>query len=308
MRAFLSTLLVLLVVAVITAATPDSLKRKGMSDFSGYVFNDTDDYWYPPAGDSSGNKFSRVRNDYFVDLARSELSGEEFFTLRGYDNSVSDEVQTAWTLGQTMTMQSAACSLEIYCADAADDKTGIGAKTVEITLLDSTYTERTVYCNTDGNTTVEVGTYKALRVNQAKVYAAGSVGTNSGEVWICKHRGTTYTSGKPVSAEVALCVIPAGRGVSHAGVYTVPYGKQAYISGWKADVAATTSTTVHLRIQEYGAPYYYTRTHRISAYGGLFDLSFKGVVIPAKADIMIVATSGQTLALESQVDLILSDE
>jgi hypothetical protein len=117
----------------------------------------------------------------------------------------------------------------VVVSDSADDTSeGTGARTIKITILNSSYELVSVTVTMNGTSNVDIGT-AALRVLSAEVVSVGSNGVNVGNISVKQDMDV-------------LSEIQAGAGQSTFGVYTVPYSfEKAWLLGWFATINKSTS-------------------------------------------------------------------
>lgn len=128
--------------------------------------------------------------------------------------SANPDIDTAttpefvWSQGGVFTFPAAAGATAIVSASANDTAAGTGARTVTVTGLDANYLQVVETVTMNGITPVNL-TAQMLRINKLEVASAGSTGINAGAI-------TISIGGTTVSA------IPANKGISQTGVFTVP--------------------------------------------------------------------------------------
>lgn len=107
-----------------------------------------------------------------------------------------------------------AVAMELVSDSASDTLAGVGARTVTIDYLDSTYTSKTTVVSLNGTTAVALPE-NVLRVNNLRVATAGTVGGNNvGNISIRASGGLGVTYG----------YLASGLGVARSSLYTVPLG------------------------------------------------------------------------------------
>jgi hypothetical protein len=156
--------------------------------------------------------------------------------------SANPDVDTAtvpefvWSQGGVFTFPSAAAAPVVVSGSANDTSAGTGAQTITVTGLDANYLEVTEVVTMNGTSNVNMTT-SMLRINKMEVTTAGTGQVNAGAI-------TISIGGTIVSA------IPADKGISQTGVFTVPatYDK-AFIVDLFVNVAQGTagSCTIQLR-------------------------------------------------------------
>ena len=129
-------------------------------------------------------------------------------------------------------------AVEVLSSSAADAAAGTGARTVEISGLDSNFALQSETVTLNGTTPVDTaGTY--TRVHSVRVLTAGSGGENAGTI-TARHTTTTAN---------VFSVIPIGENRSGIAAYTVPANYQGWLTHIDADVAVAAAAAGWARIQ-----------------------------------------------------------
>jgi len=154
--------------------------------------------------------------------------------LFGLNENLGSNEEFVNTKG-TYTFPTTAETLRIASGgDADDDATGTGARSVEITFLDSNYEIFTEILSTNGTAASSTTTKEAIRLLKAQVKDVGTQhGTNIDDIVI-----ENTISGDD------LAVIPANRGVSLQAIYTVPAGFTMYVVDILASVGSNNSADI----------------------------------------------------------------
>lgn len=115
--------------------------------------------------------------------------------------------------------------MQVQSTSANDDgnPVGTGARTVHIHYLDASYNPQTETVILNGVGAVTTVATNILRINDFHVTTVGTVGQADGEI--------TLTN---VGATVTYARINTGYNRARNGVFTVPAGKQGYITHWSA--------------------------------------------------------------------------
>lgn len=102
-------------------------------------------------------------------------------------------------------------SMEIVSDSASDTSAGVGARSVQITYLDTNYLPFTVVLATNGTTPVQLAS-NVMRINDFRVYSTGTFGSgNVGNISIRQTGGLGAT----------YAYLASGNGVHHTSLYTV---------------------------------------------------------------------------------------
>lgn len=147
----------------------------------------------------------------------------------------------AWDVNIVETLPSTAVTLGVSSSDNTKDTgAGVGARTVGIWYLDSSYALQYETVTLNGQTEVDT-TGTALRVVSAEVLTVGTELDPAGNIWIYD-ASDTVTSGVPQTATKKMGYIVAGENVMRKGMFTVPAGKTRRILKieiYQADANAT---------------------------------------------------------------------
>jgi hypothetical protein len=191
------------------------------------------------------NKFNdvkvvRVSNtpeaDRNLSLLNYQLAKRKFGKNEAVGNGAFEAIWQG-TAG-TYTFPSSAETLRVRSGgDANDtDTTGSGARKIEITYLDSTWTEVIETINLAGASVSAVTSNTAFRVIRVRVTEVGTYhGSNIGDIII--ENSITNTE---------LAVIKAGVGITEQCITTVPVGKTMYITSIFASVGQNNSADIRL--------------------------------------------------------------
>lgn len=182
--------------------------------------------------------------------------------------------------------------MQIQSSNANDDgnPVGTGARTVHIHYLDSSYNPQTESITMNGVAAVTTVATNILRINDVHVTTVGSAGAAVGNV--------TLTN---VGATVVYARIDAGYNRSRNAVFTVPAGKQGYITHWSGYSGSTTGnhyTRITLRCSAHENILYpdvFIAADTLGAQDGGDNINLDiPVHVPATTDIKIsaIADSG----------------
>lgn len=129
------------------------------------------------------------------------------------------------TPGQYVFPPAGGIQMQVQSSSANDDgnPVGTGARTVHIHYLDDSYNSQVESITMNGTGAVTTVATNILRVNDFHVTTVGSLGQSAGNI--------TLTN---VGATVVYARIDAGYNRSRNGIFTVPAGKQGYITHWAA--------------------------------------------------------------------------
>ncbi len=167
--------------------------------------------------------------DFIFEVVRGNVPGHSLISIPSYNSNIGTTQEDIWEYsGTTFTYFSSAATLKISSTSSSDDSpSGTGARTVQITGLDSNYNEITETITMNGQSAVTT-TQSFLRLNRALVVTAGSTGSNVGTIYIYNSSSST-TGGVPNTTSAIQTIIdPDKANISFNSHYTVPAGKTAY--------------------------------------------------------------------------------
>jgi len=227
------------------------------------------------------NQVRTSAKDYLHSILEGEISGHAFFSLDGYASNIGTNEQNLWEVPfgtqTTYVFPSAAATVTVVSSDATDNQAGVGARSVLITGLLSTYAETTETLDlhaTDGTIAVTSVT-EFLRINKVQVVTAGSSGKNAGNL--------TIKSGTDI-----VSYIPIGTNTSSQFTYTVPLGKTVYIIDIHGAAAGTKNVQISLFKREFGGLFERVKETTIND----SPFSFTCVACPEKTDAYVNVSSG----------------
>ena len=151
-------------------------------------------------------------------------AGAELGTLNGVDHRFIPKPQVA-------------ASMEVVSDSANDAAAGTGARTIIVTYLDASYTQKTVVVTLNGVTPVAIAD-PIMRINGVVVVTAGTFGGNNiGNISVraAGGLGATYS------------YMLAGHGIARSSLFTVPAKLQAdilslFVSINRVDTSARAAT------------------------------------------------------------------
>lgn len=166
---------------------------------------------------------------YLYDIALGNLPGHDLVIINGRNPDIDNTMEDVWEIGGLYVFPPAGgIQLSIQSTSAADAATGTGARTVDIDVLLADFTPLTITITLTGTTPVLTSQANILRVNRFHVMTAGTGGVAAGNITI-KNVAQTITYGQ----------ISTGLNSQRQVIYTVPAGKNLYITAWKYHVGAS---------------------------------------------------------------------
>lgn len=179
---------------------------------------------------------------FYLQVARNQISFHKSNFKFGFNSDVDDSLETVWAQGGLYSYLASASVLKVSSSSTADTSAGTGARTVELSGLDTNYDEISETVTLNGQTAVNT-TNEFLRINRMVVRSAGSGGQNAGVIYA----GTgTVTTGVPANKYATIAI---GDNQTVMALWTVPRGYTAYLLQTDITVATTQNNkycTVHL--------------------------------------------------------------
>lgn len=163
--------------------------------------------------------------------------------LRGRNSAISSTASTLWGMGvanYAQLLTGTAC--EVVSSSANDAAAGTGARTVEVTGVNSSYAPFKETITMNGVTPVPLTNTSIIGINSLKVLTAGSGITNAGSIDVRTVSGSTVKTRMIASAE--------GLGASQAAdfLFTIPASKKALLTDVHfSGITVTGSVTVTIR-------------------------------------------------------------
>jgi len=158
---------------------------------------------------------------YSERIAHGLINGKKAWQKTGYLSAVpSKDVQsTVWLVGGEYKWPSSAVTMSIVSDNTGDTAAGAGAQIVNLTYLDSAWSEQSESITLNGTTPVTLA-HTVYRVNNFRVASAGVSNYALGSIDIRALGGT------PIYSRI-------GAGLTRArnSVYTVPAGKTLWVTG-----------------------------------------------------------------------------
>jgi len=220
-------------------------------------------------------------------------AAREFGGIRSAVTTVAD----VWSgVASLRAVPTAAGTLTVVSASAADTAGGTGARSIELTGLDGDGVEQTEDIVLAGLT--PVASLKSwLRVNECRATSAGSGGVNAGAITV------THVAG-------VIAFISAGEGVtSHAG-YSVPAGRAALILAFRAqgeDINKTPDATLYERVGITGTTPVMRGIAKILLGDRATAIDYRAYhYVEGPADIFVRCSSDQASRIAAQVDLLVA--
>lgn len=188
------------------------------------------------------NRVPVTNLEYGTTVVRWQVPGVSFVTMRWYNAAVSTTNEPIWAQsGTTYPNVTAAQTITLSSANAADNSAGTGANTVAVTYVRfSDLVEVTAVFNMNGQTPVTVTT-DGYAINAIRVITAG---TNGGNIGVIYAGYGTVTAGVPASILWTIAVLS---NVSQQAIYTVPAGKVLELETYRISVSALSIVRLRLR-------------------------------------------------------------
>ena len=188
---------------------------------------------------ATGMSAALVRNASSPDVDRNLgiTGGQRAQRKFGINESVSGGSFEYVTPSGSYTFPTTAETFRIKAGGNANDTAaGTGARTVELTFLDSSWNEVTETLTTAGASASAATSVTGYRIIRARVKTSGTYGgSNIGKIII-----------ENTTALQAVAEVPIERGTTEQVIYTVPAGFTAYITDVFVSVGSSDSATVEI--------------------------------------------------------------
>ena len=173
------------------------------------------------------------------------IHGATALNIIGYNGTVTTTYETIWDESSAYTFLTAAMSTPYIASSSANDASaGTGARTVRVTLVDTSFAQTTEDLTLNGQTSVNLVTANVLAIQKIEVLTAGSGLVNAGVIRI----GTgVNTSGVPAVVHGHVAV---GKNLSRHGFYVVPANYQLMLCGLYIASGSATAGAVTAGIQQ----------------------------------------------------------
>lgn len=174
---------------------------------------------------------------FYLQVAREQIFNHKSIFKFGNNTTVGDSLETVWAEGGLYSYLTAATVLKVSSSSTTDTSAGTGARTVELSGLDTDYNEINETITLNGQTAVNT-TKEYLRINRMIVRSAGSGGANAGVIYA----GTgTVTLGVPANIYASINGV-TGANQSLMALWTVPAGYTAYLLQYDISNGTTSNT------------------------------------------------------------------
>ena len=207
----------------------------------------------PTSNEDYANKINQLTNDP-VDrlvIAQGNISNKSIKRVYGKAKTMGTTWRIVWGLGSSTayTFLTSASTLEAISSNANDTSAGTGARTIMISGLDSSFNEITEVLSMNGTSATSATSNSFYRVNEVSVNTTGTYGgTNFGNI-------TLRVSGAGASlayitGDETVGTSSYGDSKSNLGIYSVPTGKTAFITGLRIYVEGNKSINIVLYKRE----------------------------------------------------------
>jgi hypothetical protein len=177
---------------------------------------------------------------YGIDVAEGNIANHTNFYRPGYNPSVGTSEQDVWGIGGAYTFPpSSGGKVSVVSTNNVDNSTGSGVQQVVIDYLDTNWAAQSTVLSLNGTSTVDTDANDIMRVNSFRVSRCGTGGVAAGTITCHATSGAT-----PIYRYII-----AGNTRPRAAIYTVPLGKQLYITDIGAGVGASVKTAARFALR-----------------------------------------------------------
>lgn len=190
---------------------------------------------------TEADPFRSIPADFIQSVSRGQVPGHSVLPVISVNPSITNVGFTdIWDEGGVLAQPTVAESWEMVSTNAADDASGIGARSIAITSLDANFDSQTSFVATNGGTVAIPGTH--IRPRVAFNTSAGSNGVNVGDIVI-----------QVAGGGVVRNRIPADVGTSGNSQFTVPAGFTAAALSIQATTPKGADITARTRVRVFGS-------------------------------------------------------
>jgi len=231
--------------------------------------------------------------DFSVQVASGRVTGFKPVTVNSINPSVGKIFEDVWDEGGIFVYPTAGETWEIVSSSVNDTSAGTGARTVEITSLDTDYVLQTEIATLNGTTPVTLSNTH-FRPRIAIVQTIGSGEVNDGNITIRVSGGGN-----------TRLLIRAGLNNSFSGHYTVPAGTIAIILSLNQFIPKNEDVVIKHQARLVGADKPFLTGSEISIYQTPFDFPNDAkMALPEKTDFKIQVKSTNTaVAVNCVIDI-----
>jgi len=167
------------------------------------------------------------------------IHGATALNIIGYNGATTTTYETLWDESSAYTFLTAAMSTPYIASSSANDASaGTGARTVRVTLVNTSFVQSTEDLTLNGQTSVNLATANVLSIQKIEVLTAGSGLANAGVIRI----GTgVNTAGVPATVHGH---VPVGTNISRHGFYVVPASYSLLVCGLYISSGSATAGSV----------------------------------------------------------------
>jgi len=173
--------------------------------------------------------YTTITMDFGWAMADSIFPRYNYVTVIGYNGAIQinadDDISELGA--NVIPYPTITDTLRLVSGSADDAAAGTGARDVEIYGLDANWNEQSEHFTMAGTDTVQAANFYR-RINNMYIYDVGSGGVAAGAIVLTNGAGdTTYAK------------ITAGETQDLTAHFTIPSGKQGFITGWSAGAGST---------------------------------------------------------------------
>lgn len=218
---------------------------------------------------SSSNLFAQ--DNYNIWGHRREFLNDNSYILKFGQNTDIDIAaeEDVWSVGGTFVVFPDDSLIEVICDSTQDDTSGVGALTVEVFGIDSSWARVSETIGVGGQDSVAL-VNQFLMIYRARVITVGTNLVNFGRIIFRTQVGETI-----------IADIPLGYGQTLMAIAPVPAGYTGYITGWQiSNGTAAADVTGKLFIKPFGNSYQIKGIEHSRAVGT--SAPFRPFVLPIK--------------------------
>jgi hypothetical protein len=186
---------------------------------------------WPPAAPTYSIPVSEVYPEEWYDrIAHKEVSKAQRFNRTNNLPAVPSKDVSAdvWYHGTTYVWPVTQSAMRISSTSAADDDGGAGVNSVYVVYLDNTYAQKAETITLNGTAAVTTAGTDIFRINNFRAFSVGTGASAAGTISLYH-----------LSSAVTYKVMAIGNTRARESIYTVPLGKELYLTSLFASAAYT---------------------------------------------------------------------
>lgn len=215
----------------------------------------------------------QLPRNFNIEVARGTVNGYESFSITAVNPTVGSSFEDLWDQGGNFVFPTGAETWEILSDSASDTSAGIGARSVIISGLDTSYVEQTETVILNGITPVVTTRTDWFRIRSVITISSGSNQTNVGSITLRVSGGGLVRS-----------LIRVEQGQTFNGFFTVPANKSLFIESIQLVIPKNEDVVLRNKFLAFGTNTF-LRGGDAPVYQNNASVEFVAIIgLPAKTD------------------------